>query len=104
MYAVPVDDIAAEVIEGGAAGVDAPDGVPAMGASHLGHRLVYDPSVPFSVHTTPGDAVTLRAPEAGRDAEAFRVADADLRGYLLARLRRVRRLVRGGRAQRRASS
>ena len=83
MYAVPVDDIEAEVSEGGAAGVDAPDGVPAMGASHLGHRLVYDPSVPFSVHTTPGDVVTLRVPEAGRDAEAFRVADDDLRDYLL---------------------
>ena len=81
-YAFPEDDVHAEL-------VPAPDGaedteghgVEAMGAPRLGDRIVLDPSVPFSVRTTEGEPLTLRA--GGREAGAFRPADPDLRGHLI---------------------
>ncbi len=80
--AVPVDDVAGELL-GAATAADAPPpGVPAMGAP-LGDRMVYDPSVPFSVHTTDGEALTVRAAGGDREAAAFRPADPDLRDYVL---------------------
>ena len=81
-YAFPEEDVRAEL-------VPAPDGaedteghgVEAMGAPRLGDRIVLDPSVPFSVRTTEGEPLTLRA--GGREAGAFRPADPDLHGHLI---------------------
>jgi uncharacterized protein (DUF427 family) len=78
-YAVPVRDIDAEVTAEPATGpvAEAVDGVPLAG------RSVYDPSIPFSVHSCDGEPLTIRSPGGGREAAAFRPADADLEGYVL---------------------
>ena len=54
-YAVPVEDVDADVVEVHSdEPATQPDGVPAMGVP-LGERRVYDPSIPFAVHTTAGE-------------------------------------------------
>ena len=60
-YAVPASDIAGELLPVAAA-------TPAGAADGVGLRLpdvtdrpVLDPTVPFAVHTTPGQVVTIRA-------------------------------------------
>jgi uncharacterized protein (DUF427 family) len=80
-YAVPVDDIAGEVAPadesaGGPAGEEA-----AMDLQ-LDGRQVWDPSIPFSVRTTEGEAMTIHA-EAGGQAAAFKPSDPGLEGYLI---------------------
>jgi uncharacterized protein (DUF427 family) len=75
-YAVPIEDVDAEIhaAEG--------DAVSPSDASipQLAGRPVLDPSVPFNVRTTAGEAVTIRgAPE----ASAFRPSDPDLAGYVI---------------------
>jgi len=73
-YAVPEEDIDAEIAAGSgsaAAPADAP---------RLGNRPVYDPSVPFAVHTAEGEPLVVRRGE--RRAEAFRPAAEVLAGYL----------------------
>jgi uncharacterized protein (DUF427 family) len=68
-YAVPAEDLKAELVPVAAEGSD-------------GHVLLH-PGIPFSRHSTPGEAYTIRTP--GRDLEsaAFRPADPDLAGLLL---------------------
>jgi uncharacterized protein (DUF427 family) len=44
---------------------------------------VYDPSVPFSVHTSEGEPLSVRPAGADRVADGFRVADPDLEGYVV---------------------
>jgi uncharacterized protein (DUF427 family) len=78
-YAVPVEDIAAEVTRAQEEGADPP----AAKDLQLDGRPVWDPSIPFSVRTTEGEAVTLRAEGGGREAAAFRASDEDLEGYLI---------------------
>jgi uncharacterized protein (DUF427 family) len=79
-YAVPVEDIAAQLKPepagelGGAEGIDAPQ---------LSGRPVFDPSIPFSVHTTEGEPLTIQADCGSREGAAFRPFDADLAGYVL---------------------
>ena len=75
-YAVPAEDVAAEIapVDG-----ERPSG-PVDGA-RLGRRPVYDPTVAFAVHTTDGEAVAIRTD--GREAAAFRPADPDLAGYVV---------------------
>ena len=74
-YAVPAEDVMAEA-------APAPgDPGEAVDAPRLGDRPVYDPSVPFSVHTTPGEPLELRAGD--RTAAAFRPADEALSGHLI---------------------
>ena len=83
-YAVPDEDVRGEIRAGeGATDPEAvaAAGVAAMGAPMLGDRAVLDPSVPFSVRTTEGQAMVVRA--AGREAEAFRAADPALAGHLI---------------------
>jgi uncharacterized protein (DUF427 family) len=77
-YAVPVDDVDGEI---GAAepGLEDPD----FRVPRLGDRPVYDPSVPFSVHTAAGEPLTIRAPGDDREAAAFRPSDRALAGYLI---------------------
>ncbi len=83
-YAVPEEDVRGtiEPVEAAAdpAAVDAA-GIRAMGAPMLGDRVVLDPSVPFSVRRTEGQALRIRA--AGREAAAFRAADPVLAGHLI---------------------
>jgi uncharacterized protein (DUF427 family) len=76
-YAVPAKDVAAVVLPGGASAEAG-----AHAGSRLGDRPVYDPSVPFAVHTTPGEPVTIRG-RGGRTADGFRAADPALAGYLV---------------------
>jgi uncharacterized protein (DUF427 family) len=74
-YAVPVADIDGELLPAEAASAEAPEG------HWLGDRRVYDPSIPFAVHSTDGRPVTVRA--GGRDVEGFLPADPDLDGYVI---------------------
>jgi uncharacterized protein (DUF427 family) len=77
-YAVPRDDVAAEI----AAVPGGPDPAAASRPGlRLGEHRVYDPSVPFVVHTTPGEPVVVRAE--GREAAAFRPHDPALAGYVI---------------------
>ncbi len=82
-YAVPLEDVAGQIVIAAPTETAQSDGVPAKGASYLGERMVYDPSVPFSVHTTDGETMTIRAPGSDRAAAAFRPADPDLADYVL---------------------
>jgi uncharacterized protein (DUF427 family) len=70
-YAVPATNIAAEIVAGGDGAAEPAQ--PPM----LAGRPVYDPSVPFAVHTTPGEPVTVGG------AEGFRPADPELAGYVV---------------------
>jgi uncharacterized protein (DUF427 family) len=75
-YAVPEEDVRAEIAPAGAAEA------PAIGdAPQLAGRRVLDPSVPFAVRSTEGEPLVVRAD--GREAEAFRAADPDLEGYVI---------------------
>jgi uncharacterized protein (DUF427 family) len=83
-YAVPEEDVRAEVVpvEGGTTEDPAGVGVEAMGdAPQLAGRRVLDPSVPFAVRSTEGQRLVVRVD--GREAEAFRAADPDLEGYVI---------------------
>lgn len=83
-YAVPEDDVRAEVMpaERGTGGDPAAVGIEAMGdVPQLAGRRVLDPSVPFSVRSTAGEPLVVRVD--GREAEAFRAADPDLDGYVI---------------------
>src|SRR5215210_8864726 len=56
-YAVPFEDVAGEIAPAGpAAAAPGADDVP---APQLAGRRVYDPSIPFAVHTAEGEAVTI---------------------------------------------
>lgn len=79
-YAVPVGDVDAELEPPASPGVGAPA---RADVPRLGERPVYDPSIPFAVHTTDGEALTVRAGGVTREAAAFRPADPDLADYLL---------------------
>jgi uncharacterized protein (DUF427 family) len=79
-YAIPAADVAGE-LRPSAERAAAPEGIPAMGAPRLGDRAVYDPSIPFAVHTTAGEPLVLRAD--GHQAAAFRPSDPALAEYVL---------------------
>jgi len=78
-YAVPETDVAAEIVPDDAAAGPATS---EADAPRLGGRPVYDPSVPFAVHTAGGEPVTVRH-ATGREAHGFRPADPDLDGYVI---------------------
>ncbi len=82
-YAVPIDDVHGEIGPAPADDPAAPDppGMPAMGAPRLGDRVVLDPSIPFSVHTTEGEPLTIRRGD--REAAAFEPSDPALAGYVI---------------------
>jgi len=82
-YAVPVEDIRAELSM-----------APATGGQAAG---VLHPGIPFRVHTAAGEPVSIDD-RVGAGVPACGRGSGRLRG---ARLRRLRRLVRGGRADRR---
>jgi uncharacterized protein (DUF427 family) len=81
-YAVPADDIAAELVPADAVAADAAGTVGAR-IPELSGRPVLDPSIPFAVHTAEGRAADLRAGKQDRPAAGFYPADPDLAGYVV---------------------
>jgi uncharacterized protein (DUF427 family) len=78
-YAVPVQDVRGELITSGATGTaGAQTGLRLPAVSE---RPVLDPSIPFTVHTAVGEAVTVRA--GTRTIDAVRLDDDALDGYLV---------------------
>jgi uncharacterized protein (DUF427 family) len=78
-YAVPAGDIRGELRA--AAAVPAAAGV-GRRMPGVSSRPVLDPSIPFAVHTADGEPADLLADGQTRPAAAFRLADADLAGYV----------------------
>ena len=78
-YAVPAGDIAGELGASPVPAVSPGD----VRASQMAGRPVFDPSIPFSVHTTDGEPLTITSPHSGREAAAFRPADEALAGYVI---------------------
>jgi uncharacterized protein (DUF427 family) len=76
-YAVPTGDIDAELTPA-AAGREREPATPPQ----LGQRPVYDPSVPFSVHTAEGEPLDISVGGAARPASAFALTDDELAGYV----------------------
>jgi uncharacterized protein (DUF427 family) len=76
-YAVPAEDVAAEIAA-------AADGVAPLPADlpRLGDMAILDPGIPFAVHSTDGKAVTVRAGD-GREAAGFRPRDPALEDYVI---------------------
>jgi uncharacterized protein (DUF427 family) len=78
-YATPLDDVDATIAP---APTDTPARDPdAITAPVLGDRPVLDPSIPFDVHSTEGERLTLRAD--GREAAAFRPSDRALHDHVI---------------------
>jgi uncharacterized protein (DUF427 family) len=73
-YAVPVEDVRAELRPAPA------DGEPWPGAAA---SPVLHPGIPFGVHSAEGEPLALEAGAARRDGIAFRLADAELAGYIV---------------------
>jgi uncharacterized protein (DUF427 family) len=78
-YAVPVDDVDADVVSAPASAGEPP----AFAVPQLGDRPVFDPSVPFAVHTAPGEPALVRLSDGGPDAAAFLPSDDALEGYVV---------------------
>jgi uncharacterized protein (DUF427 family) len=78
-YAVPAQDVGGELVpadtpRSDSAGVDAP---------RLGDRPVFDPSIPFTVHTTDGEPLVIRVQGSAREPAAFRLENDALAGYVI---------------------
>jgi uncharacterized protein (DUF427 family) len=85
-YAVPAEDVHGDLVPGGAG----PDGADAGPGDDVGVALadvtalrVLDPRIPFTVHSTDGEAVDLRAAGQHRPGAGFRPADEDLAGLVI---------------------
>jgi uncharacterized protein (DUF427 family) len=77
-YAVPRDDVAGELVAfTGSAGAERPVRLGADGPP------VLDPGTPFSVHSCPGEALTIRTPHGDLAGAAFAPDDPDLEGYVV---------------------
>ena len=82
-YGVPVEQVAGILeLASGAVELDE-SALDDADAPHLGDRPVYDPSVPFRVHTTDGELFDIRVGDTERRAAAFRPADAALEDYVI---------------------
>ena len=81
-YAVPVEDVRGDLVPAGAAaGVVGGDvGVALADVTAL---RVLDPRIPFTVHSTAGEAVDLHAAGQVRPGAGFRPADPDLAGLVI---------------------
>jgi uncharacterized protein (DUF427 family) len=88
-YAVPVEHVAAEIIDAAegdaAAGVAAGDG----GGRDYFRLPVWDPRTPFGIRETPGRPVLLRAPGTDRAVPGFLPDDPDLAGMVILDFRSV---------------
>jgi uncharacterized protein (DUF427 family) len=81
-YAIPADDIAAELVPADTAAADAPSTI-GVHLPELSRRPVLDPSVPFAMHSTEGRAADLRTGEQNRPEAGFYPADPGLAGYVV---------------------
>lgn len=76
-YAVPEEDVSGELVAAElAAATEQP-------VSLETGPPVLDPSTPFSAHSTPGSALTIRTAHGDLPGAAFRAEDPDLAGYVL---------------------
>jgi uncharacterized protein (DUF427 family) len=80
-WAVPIDDVLAELVPVGAA---------VRAADDIGHTLpavsdrpVLDPSVPFAAHTADGEAVDLAVGSHRVEQAGLRLTDPDLADYVV---------------------
>ena len=80
-YAVPVQEL--EIYMSSPADTAGAEPVASAVVPQLGERPVYDPSVPFAVHTAQGAALDLRVGDIERRAAAFRPADEALGEYVI---------------------
>jgi uncharacterized protein (DUF427 family) len=81
-YGIPADEL--EGVVSAASESDGAGAAPAATAApRLGDRPVYDPSVPFAVHTTAGRQMDVSVADAERPAAAFAISDDALDGYVL---------------------
>jgi uncharacterized protein (DUF427 family) len=77
-YAVPAEDVLGELVPAPAAAENADDvGLPLLG------RRILDPSIPFAVHSTEGEPLSLRMNGDLREGAGFRPADPDLAGHVV---------------------
>ncbi|MFZ0091071.1 MAG: DUF427 domain-containing protein [Solirubrobacteraceae bacterium] len=81
-YAVPVEELEGLTRSPAAAAADEPASSEVT-VPHLGDRPVYDPSVPFAVHTAEGAVLDLSLAGAERRAAAFRPADETISQYVI---------------------
>src|SRR5215472_7578853 len=81
-YAVPADDIAAELAPADTAAADV-TGTIGGHMPELSRRPVLDPSVPFAVHTAEGRAAGLTTGQQTRPEAGFYPADPGLAGYVV---------------------
>jgi uncharacterized protein (DUF427 family) len=82
-YGVPLEDIAGEPGRAAASAVPGKSPPAPADAPQLGDRPVYDPSVPFSVHTGEGEPLDIHVTGADRPAAGFRLSDDALPGYVV---------------------
>jgi hypothetical protein len=80
-WAVPVVDLAAELVPAAAATTVADTEGYAL--PDISERPVLDPSIPFAVHTAEGDVVDVRVGGQVRAGAGLRLADPDLDGYIV---------------------
>jgi uncharacterized protein (DUF427 family) len=80
-WAVPIDDVLAELV---------PAGVASRAADDVGHSLlavsdrpVLDPSVPFAAHTADGEAVDLAVGSHRVEQAGLRLTDPELADYVV---------------------
>src|SRR6516225_10173993 len=73
-YAVPVEDVRGELVTAGPA-AGAVGGDVGVSPGNVTALRVLDPRVPFSAHSTSGEAVDLRAAGQVRPGAGFRPAD-----------------------------
>ena len=82
-YGVPVEQVAG-ILEPASGSVESDESaLYDADAPHLSDRPVYDPSVPFRVHTTDGEPLDIRAGDTELRAAAFRPADAALKDHVI---------------------
>ena len=82
-YGVPFDEMEGVVSPASGSAASGESAVAGVVVPHLGDRPVYDPSVPFAVHTTEGEALDIRIGGAGHPGAAFRPADDALGDYVI---------------------
>ena len=81
-YAVPVEDVRGDLVPAGPAADAVGDDVGVQLADVTALRVL-DPRVPFTVHSTAGEAVDLHAAGRVQPGAGFRPADPDLAGLVI---------------------
>ena len=81
-YAVPAEDVRGELVPAGSAAGAVGDDIGVALADVTALRVL-DPRVPFTVHSTSGEAFDLRAAGQVRSGAGFRPADPDLAGLVI---------------------